>query len=166
MIDSTGMLKQVNCPRDGAPLEPREKAGFAFYFCRHCSGLLIDRHERRKAGLRGLAVEGGASAPLSARLEKGRIVSPVSGDLMDAIVFKGVTIDLCRTSGYIWLDCGELETIRNQLIARAQPAERTKGDEGSVDLEELAEETAEGFFALDEGIETIFEWIFGALDGF
>ncbi len=166
MTNATDVLEKVNCPRDGAPLEPREKAGFAFYFCRHCSGLLIDRHERRKAGLRGLAVERGAPAPRSASLQKGRILSPISGELMEAIVFQGVTIDLCRMSGYIWLDCGELETIREQLVAKIQPAEKIKTDEGSVDLAEIAVEAADGLFELDEGIAGIFEWIFGALDGF
>ncbi|MDJ0989604.1 MAG: zf-TFIIB domain-containing protein [Desulfobacterales bacterium] len=156
----------MNCPRDGAPLEPREKAGCAFYFCRHCSGLLIDRHERRKAGLRGLAVEGGASAPRPAPLGKGRMVSPVSGSLMDAIVFQGVTIDLCRRSGHVWLDCGELETIRKQLIAKTRPSEKTKGGADPVELAEIAVEAADSFFSIDEGIEIMFEWILGALDGF
>ena len=166
MPHNPGTTHQWHCPRDGAPLEPREKAGFAFYFCRHCSGLLIDKRERRKAGIRDLQGKGRAPACPPVSVGGGRIVSPVSGAPMDAITFKGVTIDLCRQSGHVWLDCGELETIRKQLIAQGKPADQVKHDTDCVDLTEAAVETADCFFSFDDGIESIFEWIFSALDGF
>lgn len=38
-------------------------------------------------------------------------LSPISGEPMEEVVFKGVVIDRCQQSGGIWLDAGELEQI-------------------------------------------------------
>ena len=85
---------------------------------------------------------------------------------MEAIVFQGVTIDVGRRCGHVWLDCGERVTSWEQLIGKIQPAEKIQVGEGAGDLTEIAVATADGFFSRREGIEFISEWIFGALDGF
>lgn len=37
--------------------------------------------------------------------------SPITGEPMEQIAMRGVVLDRCPTSGGIWLDAGELETI-------------------------------------------------------
>ena len=51
-----------------------------------------------------------AIARLQARESKPRL-SPITGEPMEQLTFMGVTIDRCKTSGGIFLDAGELETI-------------------------------------------------------
>ena len=65
-----------------------------------------------------------ALARLQARESKPRL-SPITGEPMEQLTFMGVTIDRCTTSGGIFLDAGELETIIR--ASQAQPAHEREG---------------------------------------
>lgn len=52
---------------------------------------------------------------LSERQEDSPRLSPVSGEPMQQLMYMGVVIDKCPTSGGIWLDDGELEHIIEAL---------------------------------------------------
>lgn len=51
--------------------------------------------------------------------EKQKKISPITGELMDQIEFHGVEIDMCKTSGGVWLDKGELEKIIDNIKKEA-----------------------------------------------
>lgn len=42
-------------------------------------------------------------------------LSPITGEPMGVVNFHGVEIDVCKTSGGIWLDHGEFEKIISQM---------------------------------------------------
>ncbi len=42
--------------------------------------------------------------------------SPISGEPMEEVAFKGVVIDRCKQSGGIWLDQGEMEKIIETVL--------------------------------------------------
>ena len=65
-----------------------------------------------------------AMARLQAREAKPRL-SPISGEPMEQLTFMGVTIDRCKTSGGIFLDAGELETIIR--ASKEQPDDEREG---------------------------------------
>ena len=51
-------------------------------------------------------------------------LSPISGQPMEELVYQGVVIDRCPTSGGIWLDPGELEQI-----IKAATEEKKQGED-------------------------------------
>lgn len=42
--------------------------------------------------------------------------SPITGEIMEEVAYKGVVLDRCKTSGGIWLDSGELEKIIETVL--------------------------------------------------
>lgn len=57
-------------------------------------------HTQNKAALERLKEKAGRQLP-----------SPITGEPMETIAFRGVLIDRCPKSGGVWLDAGELEQI-------------------------------------------------------
>jgi Zn-finger nucleic acid-binding protein len=55
-------------------------------------------------------------------------ISPVSGNAMQECTIHGIVVDVCKDSGGIWLDAGELEEILNQAV-------KNKYDDGSSYVE-------------------------------
>ena len=54
-----------------------------------------------------------ALARLATKQEKPRL-SPITGEPMEHVVLLGVVVDRCPTSGGVWLDKGELDTIQKK----------------------------------------------------
>jgi Zn-finger nucleic acid-binding protein len=52
-----------------------------------------------------------ALARLARRKEQPSRLSPATGSPMDQVALLGVVVDVCRSSGGIWLDAGELEQL-------------------------------------------------------
>lgn len=42
--------------------------------------------------------------------------SPITGEPMEEVAYKGVVIDRCKQSGGIWLDSGEMERIIETIL--------------------------------------------------
>jgi hypothetical protein len=51
--------------------------------------------------------------------------SPITGEPMEQVAYRGVVIDQCKASGGIWLDAGELEKIIQSVMEEKDEA---KGD--------------------------------------
>lgn len=47
---------------------------------------------------------------------KKKRTSPVSGNDLEECTIHGIVVDICKDSGGIWLDAGELEEILNQAV--------------------------------------------------
>ena len=90
--------------------------------------------ERRKAQEEAYFKEQNeaALARLKERNESGEgkpRLSPVTGEPMEQVVYLGVAIDKCPTSGGIWLDAGELE----QILEGVQKQESAEEKDGFLD---------------------------------
>ena len=96
----------MKCPRDQTEFkvvsEEQNILG-----CPHCKGIYVGSEEVQKRVERILEVRGSGSG-----LVHGALLSPHTGRPMKEIEVKGVTIDLCRSSGYVWFDKGEYEKIQ------------------------------------------------------
>jgi Zn-finger nucleic acid-binding protein len=75
------------------------------------------------------------------------ISSPIDGSPMREIERYGVRIDICPTSGGIWLDKGELEKIimmiREEALAEAG-AQGASGDRGRQDMARATDASRSG----------------------
>ena len=49
-------------------------------------------------------------------------ISPVSGQALKEITFRGIRVDFCPHSGGIWLDAGELEKLAQSSVQDASAA--------------------------------------------
>ena len=106
------------CPRCGVNLEPREYRGTTINRCRTCEGLWLDIGVfKRLTSPRDTITD--ADIPFEFERPRlpdasGYITCPACGKLMVRQQFKGISgvlIDICRDHG-VWLDAGELQTIR------------------------------------------------------
>ena len=56
------------------------------------------------------------------------LLSPISGEPMRQVIREGIEIDVCPTTGGIWLDKGELEKLIALLMNTASENIKTSGD--------------------------------------
>ena len=71
------------------------------------------------------------------------LTSPIDGSPMKQIVRNGIEIDMCPTTGGVWLDKGELE----KLLSLVQEA---ASDDSEEDFRRFKNEKAAGRFDRDE----------------
>ena len=96
----------MKCPRDQAELA--QKGGvIEVLTCPECGGLFI-KNASIKKHIDALLEKDPGGLPNPPEY----LQSPFDGKAMIPIKIKGVTVDYCKTSGYVWFDKGEFEQLK------------------------------------------------------
>jgi len=98
----------MKCPRDQTELVPRN-GSITVLICETCQGLFVKNPELRDHVEKILK-----KSPIHTQAAE-YLESPFDGKAMTPVKIKGVTIDLCPRSGYIWLDHGEYLKVQEAL---------------------------------------------------
>ncbi|WOO41710.1 zf-TFIIB domain-containing protein [Rubellicoccus peritrichatus] len=148
----------MHCPRDNNPLTPKQTNGIQYYVCEVCHGILITKKDLDQFKHRTPKLELPTTPRSSIDIVEGEAVSPLAGGSMEVIEYQGVKIDVCRATGYFWLDGGELDLIIRKLyIKKAKKASDSATTPvsdaiGDAALEGVSQIVIEGIAAILSGI--------------
>ena len=145
----------MKCPRDNTSLEVVISDEINFHICPNCHGLLLRRESFRRIKKDAL-VEYPKSQRFHVQFEEGKTLSPYNGKRMRVADYKGVKIDVCPSSNYIWFDHGEFELLRETL-------RRETKAEGEYDGVAVGSGLAREYIAWF-GFDLVFDLIEGIFD--
>lgn len=146
----------MQCPRDQEELEFHSEQGQEILGCPVCKGIYVGSQALKSRVERILEVRDGWDG-----ITQGALPSPHTGRPMLEIEVKGVLIDLCRSSGYVWFDQGEYEKVK---LGRPPETSGDTGEGGGVAADVAGEIFWQTLWCAPEMIPAFFDAVGGLVE--
>lgn len=145
----------MHCPRDKRELTSKKENGISYHVCESCHGILLLKTDLDQLNLEQIKLESPSTRRSHINFVEGAAVSPSANEKMEVIHYHGVKIDICRETGNVWLDGGELELIIKSM--RARKRKKMAGELGGPVADSMSDTAVEiaGEFAIDAVVEII-----------